>query len=219
MKKLFPAFFLLITPTVAFAQQKPEPQNGTQSAIAFWHYSRCVVDSAPERIAELLSHFPWTSGDFEVARKLAVTRRDCLMPGDSLAFRSDLLQGAFASALLVKKYAHGVFPDFAKFPFAFGVEGLAGLDGDARKRYISLVFAECVFRTNPAATLAVLREETFSAADTTAFTELGSTMSACLPLQTGDQVKFTRSALRNFLGIASYESDKRVTSTTSAGAH
>jgi len=217
MRKLVIFLCFLASSTYGFAQTKPVPQDATISAVSFWNYSKCAAESAPERIRALLEHFPWTSADFEAARKFAVGRSNCLMPDDSLSFRSDVLQGAFSSVLLVRKYSGGAFPDFAQLPFAFGPEELADLEGDARKRYISLAFGECVFRTNTAATISVLSAEPFSAAETIAFSNLGPAMSACLPLQPGDQVKFTRPALRNFLAIAGYESDKRVPANPSGG--
>ena len=210
---------LMVASPMAFAQGKPEPQNDRTSARAFWRFAGCAADSAPARVQKLLEHYPWTTTDTEEAAKFAKARSDCLMPEDSLAFRSDLFRGALASALLVKKYAGRSFPDFARFPFAFGPDGLSGLAGDSRRAYVSLAFSECVFRTSPAATWTVLKAEPFSQADTQAFAGLGPTMSACLPLQPGDQVQFTRSALRNFLAIASYESDKRVTAMPVTGGN
>ena len=208
----------LAASTSAFAQAKPEPQNDRASARTFWRFARCAADSAPDRVQKLLEPFPWTSKDEEAASKFAKARSDCLMPGDSLAFRSDLFQGALASAFLVKKYAGKPFPNFAQFPFAFGPDGLTGMEANSRRYYVSLAFSECVFRTSPTATWAVFKAEPYSPADTEAFTALGPIMSVCLPLSPGDQVQFTRSALRNFLAIASHESDKRVTAIPVTGA-
>ena len=209
----------LAASTSAFAQAKPDPQNDRASARAFWRFARCAAESAPDRVRKLLEPFPWKSTDEEAASKFAKSRSDCLGPGDSLGFRSDLFQGALASALLVKKYAGKPFPNFAQFPFAFGPDGLTGMEANSRRTYVSLAFSECVFRTNPAATWKVLGTEPFSQADTESFATLGPTKSACLPLAPGDQVQFTRSALRNFLAIASYESDKRVTAIPVTGAN
>jgi hypothetical protein len=195
---------------MVMAQSKPEPQNSKISTIAFWRFSECSAEGDTSRIRKLLAVYPWTDADAESARRLSVSRRSCLLPGDQLAFKSDIFRGGISAALLAKKYTTFQFPAYASYAFAFPSEGLVKYSGDERKKYILLAFAECIFRTSPAKTVALFRTEPFSKEEVAAFASLDPAMSVCLPLTPGEQVKFSRTTLRTLLGMAAYESDKKV---------
>jgi hypothetical protein len=204
------SFCTLSFSQTAMAQARPEAQNTKISTIAFWRFSACSAEGDTSRIRRLLAVYPWTDADAESARRLAVSRSSCLLPGDQLAFRSDNFRGGLSAALLSKKYATFQFPAYASYPFAFPSEGLTKYRGDDRRKYILLAFAECIFRTSPVKTVTLFRSEPFSKDEVVSFASLDATMSACLPLTPGEQVKFSRPTLRTLLGIAAYESDKKV---------
>ncbi len=208
MRSGLPLALLAIAATPpAYAQASGKEASDREAARAFWHYSNCVVKLAPDKVAELLISLHWDVRKDEAPQRFAQRYANCLAPGDIMRADHTLFRGALAGSYFLSRRGEPL-PDYSTVPILFDQASLERtVTVDEKKRIVMLAFGECVFRSSPHDVRSLLATEPTKKAESEAVERLAPLLGHCLPADEGQEMRFSKVALRGFLGEAAYAVD------------
>ncbi len=180
------------------------------AAREFWRFSNCSAKRSMDGARVLLESREWDEKMDEQVTAFTKKHRSCLPNGSKMRFQAELFRGSLAAAYLTQKYKKQPVPDYGSIPTTYTKTALDDL-GNKSERALFMVraFAECVVRTQTALALNLFASKPTSKQEKAIFGQLQPFMGACLPVENGDQVKFTAMSLRGLMAEAAYDVEMR----------
>lgn len=185
------------------------------ATVAAWRFARCAVNGHGKEVREILKVKLETDnvdGDkrarYQALQKFA-KQGYCIAPGDSLKAGPQLFFDLLGGAVFLNKYDDAPLPNYADSAPVFTVSDIdKAKPGVLRTEMVLRVFAECVFRLNPNGVKTLIMSRPFSPEEDASIRGLQAQMGICLPAQEGEQVKFSKLMIREFLSMAAYLVDE-----------
>lgn len=164
------------------------------------NYARCVVNRRFERAHDfVLGRSRERAASVAMGRKLTNADDGCLYGFNSeirMSFSPEMLSGALGQALTIKYY-----PDLPAVLAARAVDPV--VEGRIVGSLVPAeIFARCVVRRNPTASIALVLSETLSPEESAAVGSLKPDLGPCL--LAGSTMTINPLFLRNQIGIAAY---------------
>lgn len=196
------------------AKERFRAADSTEARRQFVTYSRCVVNRRYDR-ARALVLAPYASSE---QSKLANTIVDndedgCLRGGGfdevRMRFRSDVLAGGVAQALVAK--------DYPNLPAVIGAFQLVPEEENARLTQMNAaeIFGRCVVQRDPASVLALISSWPATSDETRAIGALRDDLGPCLAA--GSTIRINEMFLRNVTAVAAYRLAQQVQPRGGAG--
>ena len=176
----------------------------------FWRYSNCAVKRNMEGAKALLAHRDWGGKFGKEVAAYGKRYRSCLPNGSQMRFQSKLFRGSLAAAYLSQKYRKQTVPGYGSLPSVYTKTALSALSDKAgRGPFLLRAFADCVVRNQTQLAFTLFASKPTGKLEKEVFGQLQPTMGACLPVEDGDQVKFTATSLRGLMAEAAYDLEVR----------
>jgi hypothetical protein len=179
-------------------KEGPDARNARQRG---WQYAGCLVSAFPQVTNKLLV----LPADSEGFRKEygSVVNSSCAYALNGTQLPSQILRGYVFEFYAKAKFSENLGDVSAKPPVDYSGE-YRGEIGESAKAQIALAqFGDCVVRTNPTSSLALLKGMPASSSESSALATLLPTFSACV--LAGQKIAFSRSVLRSAVARAVYE--------------
>ena len=181
-------------------------------------FSQCLIRDNLPAVRKAVAFFPDTPEADKQLRKVATD--ECLVGetegGGELSFSFRLARGALFQALYLNKFAKAA-PVLPAEPLVLESETV-GQDPEAARNYIGLRrFTECVGRTDPAVSRAILLPPVGSKEEGEAYKALAPLLGPCLP--EGMKISFSKSILGGLIAEVMYRLSTQAPSASVAGKY
>ena len=176
----------------------------------FWRATNCAAKRDMAGTWTLLRQGDWSDGSKSVVADYLKKHRSCLPNGSKARFQADSFRRALAAGYLVEKYKKQPVADYSALPVTYTQDALNALDETSGQAdFLLRSFADCIVRNRTELSFKLLSSKPSSQSEADVFVEMQPIMGTCLPVNQGEQAKFTKTSLRGLMTEAAYDLELR----------